>query len=289
MARWIHKDEKPKPYAKGEGASQMVADLVSADYRWLQSPDGKEEARVLFKAGKNRQGYFVADDIIKQVETAIDILKKYYPDQDHIFVYGNASTHQKRPDGALSARQMPKFTWKADSNWLVEVNALDANGRPIYAPNGRILKMKIQMGDAAFADGSKQPLYFPRGHEKEGLFKGMQVILQERGLVEESKLLAQCPDFKCPERGTKNCCCHRTLYNQPDFVAVESMLETYCRLCGVDIIFLLKFHCELNFIEQCWGYAKRIYQHYPTSSKEADLERNLLASLEAVPLQSMRK
>ena len=267
----------------------MVADLVSADYRWLQSPDGKEEARVLFKAGKNRQGYFVADDIIKQVETAIDILKKYYPDQDHIFVYGNASTHQKWPDGALSARQMPKFTWKADSNWLVEVNALDANGRPIYAPNGRILKMKIQMGDAAFADGSKQPLYFPRGHEKEGLFKGMQVILQERGLVEESKLLAQCPDFKCPERGTKNCCCHRTLYNQPDFVAVESMLETYCRLCGVDIIFLLKFHCELNFIEQCWGYAKRIYQHYPTSSKEADLERNLLASLEAVPLQSMWK
>ena len=78
----------------------MVADLVSADYRWLQSPDGKEEARVLFKAGKNHQGYFVADDIIKQVETAIDILKKYYPDQDHVFIYGNASTHQKRPDGA---------------------------------------------------------------------------------------------------------------------------------------------------------------------------------------------
>ena len=53
LARWVHKDEAAKPYAKEEGASQMVADLVSADYGWLQSPDGEEEARVLFKAGKN--------------------------------------------------------------------------------------------------------------------------------------------------------------------------------------------------------------------------------------------
>ena len=45
---WIHKAEKPKPYAKGEGTLEMVVDLVSADYRWLQSPDGKEEERVLF-------------------------------------------------------------------------------------------------------------------------------------------------------------------------------------------------------------------------------------------------
>ena len=38
---------------KGDGASLMVADFVSADYRWLRSPDGKESARVLFKAGSS--------------------------------------------------------------------------------------------------------------------------------------------------------------------------------------------------------------------------------------------
>ena len=211
------------------------------------------------------------------------------PHSGQPWIIDNASTHQKRPDGALSARKMPKFTSKPESNWLVEVNALDANGRPIYAPNGRILKTKIQMGDATLTDGTKQSLYFLWGHVKEGLFKGMQVILQERGLMTESNLLAQCPDFKCPNKGTRNCCCRQTLYNQPDFMEVESMLETYCRSHGVDVIFLPKFHCNLNFIEQCWGYAKRIYQHYPASSKEADLERNLLASLEAVPLQSMQK
>ena len=41
---WVHNSEKANPYAKGEGHSLMVADFVSADYGWLQSPDGKESA-----------------------------------------------------------------------------------------------------------------------------------------------------------------------------------------------------------------------------------------------------
>jgi hypothetical protein len=40
----VYKDETPVPYVKGEGPLQMVADMVSAGYGWLQSPDGKEEA-----------------------------------------------------------------------------------------------------------------------------------------------------------------------------------------------------------------------------------------------------
>jgi hypothetical protein len=290
LARWVHKDEEATPYAKGEGASQMVADLVSADYGWLRSPDGTEEARVLFKAGKNREGYFTSDDILDQAETAINILKKHYPDEDHVLVYDNATTHLKRADGALSARRMPKFTSKPESNWLVEVNARDANGKAVYAPDGKILKRKVQMEDATFPDGTKQTLYFEPGHPKAGLFKGMAVILQERGLIAESNLKAQCNSkFQCPDQGKSNCCCRRVLYNQPDFVQVESLLETFCRDRGVDVIFLPKFHCELNFIEQCWGFAKRIYRHYPASSKEADLEQNMLSALAAVPLESMRK
>src|SRR6266849_9539828 len=183
---------------------------------------------------------------------------------------------------------MPKSTSKPESNWLIKVNAVDANRKQIYTPNGKILKTKIWMGDANFADGTRQLLYFSLGHEKQGLFKGMQVIMEERSLRTDG-LLAQCPDFKCPNKRTTDCCCRRTLFNQPDFVRIQSRLETYCNFRGVEIIFLPKFHCKLNFIEQCWGYAKRIYWHYSASFKEADLEQNLLASLEAVPLKSMRK
>jgi hypothetical protein len=114
---------------------------------------------------------------------AIDILAKYYPDEDHILVYDNATTHQKQADGALSAHYMPLNTSKPDGNWLVDINAVDGNGKQIYTPDGKFLKTKVQMEDATFADGTKQPLYFPPGHLKEGLFKGMKVILEEQGIT----------------------------------------------------------------------------------------------------------
>jgi transposase len=65
------------------------------------------------------------------------------------------------------------------------------------------------------------------------------------------------------------------------------MLEEHCAKCGYKVIFIPKYHPELNFIEQCWGYAKCIYHLFPMSSLEKYLERNMLAALEAVPLESM--
>ena len=66
-----------------------------------------------------------------------------------------------------------------ENNWGVEVNVWNENGKPVYGSDGKILKMKIQMEDATFADNTKQALYFKPGHPKAGLFKGMAVILKE--------------------------------------------------------------------------------------------------------------
>jgi hypothetical protein len=169
----------------------------------------------------------------------------------------------------------------------VEVNVHN-EARLVYSPDVKLKKQKIPMEDAKFSDGSKQALYFKPGHPQAGLFKGMTILLAERGMVEESKSLTQCKNFKCTDKKA-NCCQRRTLYNQPDFVCVKSLLETMCEAQGFRVLLIPKFHCELNFIEQCWGYAKRIYRHYPASSKEANLECNVLAALESVPLESMRK
>lgn len=87
----------------------MAADLVSADYGWLRSPDGQKAARVLFKPGKNRDGYFNSFNILEQISKSMDILDEFYPEDDHVFIFDNATTHTKRADDALSARHMPKF------------------------------------------------------------------------------------------------------------------------------------------------------------------------------------
>ena len=48
-------------------------------------------------------------------------------------------------------------------------------------------------------------------------------------------------------------------------------------------------YCELNFIEQCWGHAKWVYWMYLPSSKESDLQQNVLSALESVPLINMQQ
>jgi transposase len=284
---WHHKDTSVKPYTKGDGASLMVADFVSADFGWLESADGKTARRVI-RPGKNKDGYFTSDDINKQAEAAMDILTEHFPEFDHSLFYDNAPSHQKRPEGSLSARYMPKFTPKHGSNWGIEVTKRDENGKPLYLPNGTVEKVKVCMSDGTLLNGTSQSLYFPDGHGRAGVFKGMVTILEEHGFRDAQKLRAECKGFKCSPPAV-DCCCRRIMFNQPDFAHVKTILETTCNAHGFKVIFLPKFHCELNFIEQCWGYAKRIYQLNPESSREDHLERNALAALGAIPLESMRR
>jgi hypothetical protein len=153
------------PYAKGDGPSMMIANMISPDYGFLRSPDGAEQAHVVFKAGKNREGYFTSNDVIKQAPAAMDILNWHYSDEDHIFIFDNTTTHLKQADDALSAHHMPNSHQNAEKNgmgqigveeknWGVETNMLGPDGKPVHGPNGVVLKQKVQMCDGQFADGS---------------------------------------------------------------------------------------------------------------------------------------
>jgi hypothetical protein len=219
----------------------------------------------------------------------MDIVLEYYPQFDHIFIYDNATTHLKRPEDSLSACRMPKNIPKPGTNWGIEVTKCNpTTGKLVCKPDGTSEKVKIRMKDGQLPNGKAQSFYFPEGHPWAGIFKGMAVILEERGFGNMSKMHAECKGFKCA-LGVTNCCCCRILYNQPDFANVDSLLETICIVHGILILFLLKFHCKLNFIEQCWGCAKNVYQTYPESSHEDRLEENTVTALESIPLSMMRK
>jgi len=188
---------------------------------------------------------------------------------------------------------MPKGIPKPGKNWGVEVSKRDPiTGKIVYRSDGSIDKTKILMQDGRFENGDPHPLYFLINHPNKdlrGVFKGMAVILEERGFGDMSKVRAECKGFKC-KPGEARCCCRRILFDQLDFADAESLLEKHCRSRGIHaVVFLPKFHCELNFIEQCWGRAKSVYRTYPPSSREEDLEANTLQSLDGIPLQMMRK
>lgn len=119
----------------------------------------------------------------------MEILRRYYPHEEHVFVFDNASTHMKRAPTAISALKMTRHPSKT---FGVDVNVIGSNGRPIYGPDGKYSKQRVRMSSGAYADGSIQEFYFPNDHAQyPGWFKGMQWILEDRG-ISTKKWKAQC-------------------------------------------------------------------------------------------------
>ncbi|KAF8597420.1 hypothetical protein BDV93DRAFT_452909, partial [Ceratobasidium sp. AG-I] len=205
---WNSPEPSNYPQPKGEGRTLMVANFVSSEHGFLVSLDKKSNACVLFEAGKNREAYFNNSRVLAQTTTVLDILARDYPNEDHVFIFDNATIHTKRPADALSVLAMNKFPPK-NHNFLVD----------IIGPDGAVTKGLFE--GARLPDGSQQSLYWPPGHRKghpsEWWFKGTAQILFERGISNAFELLAVCPGG-CPDSSATNCCCRRTLYNQPDFI-----------------------------------------------------------------------
>ncbi|GJF00739.1 hypothetical protein PsYK624_170390 [Phanerochaete sordida] len=199
----------------------------------------------------------------------MNILQHDYPDDIHIFVLDNAPSYLKQGDNALSVQHLSKAPTLPRNPWFgVPVPDKTEDGKLQYNPDGTVLKKKAALVGAKLLDGTPQSLYFKPGHPREGIFKGMVQILMERG-IDVSHLKAECPTG-FPKRQ-------------------DSLMEQHCENRGFKVIYLPRFHCELNPIEQCWGYAKRVYREYPRSKTYPDLEQNVLRALESIPLEIIRK
>ncbi|KAJ3492884.1 hypothetical protein NLJ89_g11145 [Agrocybe chaxingu] len=158
--KWTHFQEKTTMERKGEGPSIMVSEFLTPD--WGQLKDRDDEARILFRAGKNWDGYFDNDDLISQVDHAIDIFEGLTNGfATGLFLFDNAPSHQKRAMDALSAQKMPK---NPHATWTHH-------------------KDGPKMRTTCFGEHSTiQDFYYPDDHPTmPGWFKGMENIIQEHG------------------------------------------------------------------------------------------------------------
>ena len=145
------------------------------------------------------------------------------------------------------------------------------------------------MHSGVLPNGEPQDLYFPEDHtDMPGFFKGMKKILEERGFTEEADLNSECLWFKCAEP-MAGCCFQCMVFNQPDFKAQKPALFELVESHGHIAFFYPKCHCELNFIEQCWGAAKCQYRILPLTLNEVQMEKDVRACLDGVDLIKMRR
>jgi hypothetical protein len=93
-----------------------------------------KEARIVFKAGKNRDGYFSAKDLLKQVENVVDIFEfKTNGTATGLYMFDNAASYQKHAANALFAWKLvklPQETWTYEKDGPKMRDSKFGNGMP---------------------------------------------------------------------------------------------------------------------------------------------------------------
>jgi hypothetical protein len=159
-----------------------------------------------------------------QVKEAIQIFEAAHPGKQALFIFDQSSAHASLPEDALRAFEMNKSDGGKQRR---QHDTIIPMSNPYEAQRGKPQSMTNKDGEA----------------------KGLYNVLLERGFpaADLNKLKAKCKPV-CPIESQK-CCLARLLSQQDDFKNQLSQLETLIRGLGHEIIFLPKFHCELNPIE----------------------------------------
>lgn len=137
-----------------------------------------------------------------------------------------------------------------------------------------------------------QSMIFPEDHKLKGKPKGIKQVLKERNLWPDKSIRLMCEQCSGKQEDVdlerSDCCAKRIISLQPDFREQKSILEE--AVIEANHIFerYPKFHCECNFIERYWGFAKRKTRRI-CSYNFADLLIQVPEVLISVPVTTIRK
>jgi len=177
---WAKNGELPLR-KKGNGKSIMVSEfLTEVDGRLKLKPTDIEqyptvpvEAREYLEPGKDREGYWTAENVLNQIKNkAIPIFEILYPNCIGVFAFDNSSNHAIFAKDSLVAKRMN-----------LNPGGLQPKMRNTYwGPNNQL-----------------QSMVFSDDHPNEklrGQPKGLKQILQERGKWPNGGLLLECKECK---------------------------------------------------------------------------------------------
>jgi hypothetical protein len=260
---WLKIGEQ-KLMKKGRGRLIHVSDFVEEENGRLVIRDTGgniiKDARKIIYPGSGGDAWWDHEQLLVQVQSAIDIFEEAHPDCRALFVFDQSSAHAALPHDALKAFEMNKSNGGSQRK---QQDTIIPESNPVAEHRGRIQKMTTDDGKA----------------------KGLQQTLEERGF-DVKGLRAKCKPV-CPFENER-CCMARLLSKQDDFVHQKSLLETQIQARGHLCIFLPKFHCELNPIEMYWGWVKYRYREV-YKSKFDEAKKVAHECLDACPVTVIRR
>jgi hypothetical protein len=279
---WIL-DQYSELRPKSNGSSIHVSAFVNE-----RSGLPKEAYKIIYP-GKNRDGFWTNKDLAEQLQEVLQLYSEMYPDCDFLFQFDNSANHGAFKDDALVASRL---------NLKVGAKSHDT-----VDGDGNDIKSEYKMRDTYYTkDGKRirQSMIDPIS----GRNKGIIPVLSERGLCTRDgkrlhtneRLYLDCEKCKCGDTTERpsDCCARRLLANQPDFLGQKNWLQEIVDDWNTthgsrhSLIFLPKFHCELNWIEMVWGYVKARLRRDCMFSF-AELKMQLPKALQSIPLSTMRK
>jgi len=223
-----------------------------------------------------------------KVQKTIPIFERMFPNAVAEFVFDQSSAHGAFAKDALNARDMN-----------VKPGGKQRTMHDTYIPmDNPYPELRGQRQTMNFAgDLAPDHPYF----EFRGQPKGMQRVLEERGLISVlkaangGKAVGECQTCKLSreaqeklrreaqaaaatfvdehdelhvdvvrESSCNTCCMRKMLANQQDFKDEKPYVQLIIEAAGHKCWFLPKFHCELNPIEMYWGWVKTRGYHHAT-------------------------
>ena len=246
-------EDAPILQPKTKGSGIMVSDFIEQHSGFLRLTDSELDV------ARERDPEFLK---------SARVLLEYGADKEGYW------TSEKFMANIESAAQIAEFKYPSDTHtivWLFDHSSCHRAFAP-DALNAKAMNVKPggaqpSMRDTVWA-GKVQKMVLD-----DGTPKGMKRVLEERG-INTSRMLAD--DMRI------------VLSFHEDFRKEKTIVEHYLNGRGHKVMFIPKFHCELNPIERVWGQAK-VYSRMYTNFTLPRLRQIIDPALDSVSTDLIRK
>jgi len=212
--RWAERGDDKVLRRKSKGAGVMESAFINEIQGGiLHSVDGTKRAVAFLEYGNGE--WWNSDKMVAHLKEVIDLAEHVFPWAQFVFRFDHSSNHTAMAEDALNARRMNK------------------------GPGGKSVP-KMRRTSFLGEDGNE---HIQCMVSEDGKPKGLQKILEERGLIEKDsnslkkdmvKLMAAQPNF------------------QQQTTILHDVIKARDHICR----FYPKFHCELSPIEMFWNRQK---------------------------------